>query len=432
MMCIAGMRGHFPRPFKLPSYILTPNSLWYNRVTVILYIPYGTDAPIYYRPIITIAMIVLNYVVYVMFAASPFGSIDHAQAEAYMLAIGSGLHPLQWLTNNFLHANFLHYFFNMLFLWVFGLVVEGKLGPLKMLAVYLGIGIFYGATTQILMLMIGHEPTYCLGASAVIFGLAMMSLIWAPRNTIEGVLIVWLAIFVRMKNFEMKISTMVMIALTLQISVLCVAGGGLSSELLHLTGAGIGLIVGLVMLKTKLVDCEDWDIFSVWSGKNIMQDDERRKIEENKPENIKRRAEKRQKRQNLLSEEIELALNNQTPLPAFVITQRKEREFSDWTLPQNLHLKMIQQLLGGKHWTEAIVSMRQYVERHHEQVAFVRLMLAQALLTQNKPSAAMKVLDGISLQEVGAEKQLAIPKIRKKAEAMHQKNLEEGVYEMDV
>jgi len=395
---------------------------------MIFYIPYGTDAPIYYRPITTIAMIVVNYIVYVIFAASPFGSINFEQAEPYMLAIGGGLYPLQWLTNNFLHANFFHFLFNMLFLWVFGIVVEGKLGPLKMLAVYLGIGILYGAVVQILML--GHEPTHCLGASAIIFGLAMMSLVWAPRNTVEGVLIVWL-IFMRFKHFEMKISTMVCIALTLQVIVLYIIGGGLSSELLHLTGAIIGLIAGLTMLKMKFVDCENWDIFSVWSGKNVMMDDERRKIEENKPENIKRRAEKRQKRENLLSEEIELAIQNQTPLPAFVIAQRKEQEFTDWALPQDVHLKMIQQLLAGKHWAEAITSMRQYLERHQEQVFFVRVMLAQALLSQNKPSAALKVLDDVSLKDLGAEKQSAIPKIRAKAEAMHQKNLEEGVYEMD-
>ena len=397
---------------------------------LIFYVPYGTDAPIYHRPIITIVMIVINYIMYVMFAAAPFGTIDFEQAEPYMLAVGSGLYPLQWLTNNFLHANFMHYLFNMLFLWVFGLVIEGKLGPLKMLAVYLGIGVLYGVTIQILTL--GQEPTHCLGASAIIFGLAMMSLIWAPRNTVEGVLIVWLIIFVRMKHFELKISTMIAIALTLQVIVLCMMGGGLSSELLHLTGAAIGLIVGLVMLKTKLVNCEDWDIFSVWSGKNAMTDDERRKMEENKPEAIKRRAEKRQKRQSLLSEGIESALNDQTPLPAFIIAQRKEREFADWTLPQDIHLKMIQQLLAGKHWIEAITSMRQYVERHQAQSVFVRLMLAQALLTQNKPSAALKVLDSIPLDGLGAEKQSAIPKIRKKAETMHQKNLEEGFYEMDV
>ena len=396
---------------------------------LIFYVPYGTDAPIYHRPIITITMMVICYIVYVIFAASPFGSIDFERAEPYMLAIGSGLYPLQWLTTNFLHANFFHYLFNMLFLWVFGVVVEGKLGARKMLAVYLGIGSFYGAAMQILTL--GHEPTHCLGASAIIFGLAMMCLIWAPKNTIAGVLIVWFIIFIRMKHFDMKISTMVCIALTLQVIVLYISGGGLSSELLHLMGAAVGLIVGLTMLKMKYVDCEHSDIFSVCSGKDVMMDEDRRKIEENKPENIKRRAEKRQKRENLLSEEIELAIEHKTPLPAFVIAQQKEREFTNWTLPQDLHWKLIQQLLAGKHWTEATVSMRRYLERHQERASFVRIMLSQTLLAQNKPSAAMKALDGIPLQEMSAEQQSAISKIRKKAEGMHQKNLEEGVYEMD-
>jgi len=116
-------------------------------------------------------------------------------------------------------------------------------------------------------------------------------------------------------------------------------------------------------------------------------------------------------------------------LPAFIIAQRKEREFADWILPQELHLKMIQQLLGGKHWTEATSSIRQYLERHQEQSVFVRLMLTQALLTQNKPSAALKALDAISPE--APEQRSAIPKIRAKAEAMHQKNLDNGFYEVD-
>ena len=395
---------------------------------MILYIPYGTDAPIYYRPIITIAMIVINWIVYAMTALGPFGSINYEIAGQYTLALGSGLHPLQWLTSNFLHDNFFHYLFNMIFLWVFGLIIEGKLGPYKMLAVYLGIGIIECAAEQILML--GHEPTMSLGASSIIFGLAAMSLIWAPKNEIYGLLIVWL-IFIRLKYLNIKISVMVSIALALQMAGLYFLGGGLSSQLLHLMGAIVGLVAGLVMLKMKLVDCEEWDIFSVWAGKNTMSDEDRRKIEENRPEAIQRRQEKRQKRQNLLAEEVHRALEHKTPLPAFVISQRTEREFSDWTLPQDLHLKMIQQLLGGKHWTEAVVSMRQYLERHHEQELFVRLMLAQALLARNKPQSAAKVLDTIPHQEIGVEQQSAIRKIRTKADAMHRQNLDEGIYEIE-
>ena len=34
--------------------------------------------------------------------------LDDTELETYMLSHGEGLHPLQWITSNFLHANILH------------------------------------------------------------------------------------------------------------------------------------------------------------------------------------------------------------------------------------------------------------------------------------------------------------------------------------
>ena len=65
---------------------------------------------------------------------------------------------------------------NMIALWAFGLVVEGKLGACKTLFVYLGIGVLHGAIVQFLML--GGAQNYCLGASAIIYGFMAMCLIW--------------------------------------------------------------------------------------------------------------------------------------------------------------------------------------------------------------------------------------------------------------
>jgi len=386
---------------------------------IFLYIPYGTDAPLYRLPIITIVMIVINIAVFAMFTGE--------QVEPYMLAMGTGLYPVQWLTANFLHADFFHLLFNMLFLWVFGPVIEGRMGAFRMLAIYLGIAIVFGAVFQILTL--GLEPGFALGASGVIFGLAAMSFIWAPESKVHGYVIFWFFRYGFVKDTETEISIIVGFFAVLQVLGSLLLGNNLLGELGHILGAILGLAVAIGLLKLKFVDCEYQDIFSVWSGAK-----ERAEIEAKDENAIQRRErglQKRQKRQNLLSEEIKLAIEHQTPLPAFVIAQRTEREFADWTLPQELHLKMIQQLLAGKHWTEATASMRHYLERHQEQASSIRIMLVQALLVQNKPSAAMKVLGSIPLQEMGAEQQSAISKIRKKAEAMHQKNLEEGVYEMD-
>ena len=91
---------------------------------MILYFPYGTDAPIYYRPIITIAMIVINVLVFASYTPGErlFAADAPVAVEPYMLAIGDGLHPVQWLTCNFLHANIFHLIGNMLFLWVLDLL----------------------------------------------------------------------------------------------------------------------------------------------------------------------------------------------------------------------------------------------------------------------------------------------------------------------
>jgi membrane associated rhomboid family serine protease len=385
-----------------------------------LYIPYGTDAPIYVRPVVTMVMIGLNVVVFFMVP----------QVEPFMLALGtgSGLHPLQWLTSNFFHNDIFHLIFNMLFLWVFGPIVEGRMGPLRMLVLYLGMAVLGGAIFQILTLTLGCNPNFGLGTSGVILGLAAMSFIWAPESKVHALMVVLIILVLRVKDTETDIKLIIVFFAIVQILASLLFGNGLSGELGHLVGITLGLAVAVAMLKWNLVDCESQDIFSVYSGEK-----DRAEMEEKKTafERLKEIDELRQKRQSLLDEEIELAIQNQTPLPAFVIAQRKEQEYVGWTLPQELHLKMIQQLLAGKHWTEATTSMQQYLVRHQEQALFVGMMLAQAFLSQNKPESAVKVLDDMLLHESEAVQQSAILKIRAKADVMHQKNLDEGVLELD-
>jgi hypothetical protein len=172
------------------------------------------------------------------------------------------------------------------------------------------------------------------------------------------------------------------------------------------------------MLKMNLIDCEHWDIISVWKGEHNLTDKERSVIEGKITEPM------------TPVEEIEWALTNQKPVRAYLIAQRKEREISGWTLPQELHLKIIQQFFVLKHWEAAAASMRQYLERYKIQASSVRMMLAQALLAQNKPKSAIKVLASITTKEFGAEQHTSIKNIQAEAEAMHQKNTDEGICEI--
>ena len=160
-------------------------------------IPTGTDAPIYHWPYVTVGMIVLNVALAFLVPPEIHGPaldedgevVEEVQRvtnfDRYSLALGDGrLHPVQWVTHNFLHYGLIHVAGNMVFLWAFGIVVEGKLGPLKYLIAYLAIGTLHGAVTQVLFLKSGLDA-HAAGASAVIYGLLAACMIWAPRNELN-------------------------------------------------------------------------------------------------------------------------------------------------------------------------------------------------------------------------------------------------------
>ena len=97
----------------------------------ILFFPVGTDAPIYHRPFATIGLIAANVL---LFIASWQG-----QMGGWLLQLGNGLHPVQWWTSAFYHYGVMHLLGNMVFLWTFGLIVEGKLGWWQFLPLYLAL-----------------------------------------------------------------------------------------------------------------------------------------------------------------------------------------------------------------------------------------------------------------------------------------------------
>ncbi|MEQ8770514.1 MAG: rhomboid family intramembrane serine protease [Phycisphaerales bacterium] len=101
------------------------------------------------------------------------------------------------VTFQFLHANFMHLFFNMLGLWIFGSLVEQYLGSRKFLAYYLVCGIF-GGLTYLLLNLLGtlggisfpgvlpnHTYTPLVGASAGVFGVIVACAFISPNTIVQ-------------------------------------------------------------------------------------------------------------------------------------------------------------------------------------------------------------------------------------------------------
>ncbi|MEZ6069510.1 MAG: rhomboid family intramembrane serine protease [Pirellulales bacterium] len=120
-----------------------------------------------------------------------------------VLHFGNGLHPTQWLTAAFMHIDIFHIVGNMMFLWPFGLVVEGKIGWWRFLLVYLGIAVTANFIFQVAML--GSTFQYALGASTAIYGLIGVSIIWAPKNELDVVYFVWVMFVLRTGTTEIAI-----------------------------------------------------------------------------------------------------------------------------------------------------------------------------------------------------------------------------------
>ena len=384
-----------------------------------MFFPYSTDAPVYYWPKTTVALIVINVLVFV-WQMNHFD--DPEMLQSWTLEVGHGyLSPIQWLTTNFMHGGLMHLIGNMVAFWSFGLVVEGKVGPWKALLIYLGICILYGMTVQ-LITFTGPE-SHCLGASAIVYGMMAIALIWAPENSMDCMLIIRLRPFF----FEVPIKVLVIIFLLIQIAVLILTGGQLSSEFLHAVGAFWGFAVGIWMVKTNRVDCEHWDIFSVWQGRHEMTDLERAKADAQKPAMIKKREEERKARQERMLghqermlEEIRLAIRSGHPLPAIKIYEKTQKEYTGWTIPEQDLLQLIQLLADQKHWQEAVFGLEEYLARYTSRAATVRMRYANILLTERKqPGAALRVLEPVDPNSLEPSQRDYFQKLITRAQQMH-------------
>jgi membrane associated rhomboid family serine protease len=229
---------------------------------IMLMIPINTDAPIYHWPVVTVGLIAVNAAVFAL----------AGQPREYMLVVGDGWHPVQWVSAAFLHADPIHLIGNMFFLWAYGLVVEGKLGWWRFLATYLLIAVIQHAVVQTAFGLAAFgtgelQPRYVLGASGAISGLMAIALLWAPVNEFT---VIWgysWSLRVVAREDEMSVWTFSLWFIGWDLLAAYFTGFPLSTPVLHLTGVGVGLISGLLFLQFRWVDCERSDVFSLCSGR---------------------------------------------------------------------------------------------------------------------------------------------------------------------
>ncbi len=383
-----------------------------------MFFPYGTDAPIYYWPYTTVAMIVVNVLVFVLEMTNP------GLMEWLALQTGSGLHPLEWLTSNFDHEGFWHIAGNMIFLWAFGLIVEGKLGWWRTLTIYLGLGIVQSALEQVLMLF--GPVHHILGASAIISGFMAMCFIWAPENSLQCVLVFAFGFHYQIKYIDVRVKVFVVIFLGLQALDIALSGAILSSAMLHAFGAALGFAVAIWMVKTKRVDCENWDIFSVAKGRHKMTREERDAEILNSIEYQQRKQERTRKRAGETQQWVREQIGAGNPKAAAEVYRRVRIELPDWSLPDAELFGLIVALRKAGLLADAIPLMAEHLARYTSNSISLRMALGEALIRERRPAQALKVLAKLMDISLDERQRQILTGLRQKARKLH----EEDPYEV--
>jgi membrane associated rhomboid family serine protease len=424
-------------------------------------IPWGTDAPVYHWPFATVGLIVVTTLAFLVTAAKIGSGVDedaarvevveaepdgegagpakdsdnvraepkvdaepegHSDVERLMLLHGEGLHPHQWITSNFIHGDIFHLIGNMIFLWTFGIIVEGKIGWFRFLMLYLGLGIAQCASEQVAML--GASGGVSFGASAIIYGLLAICLIWAPRNELYcGV-----AYGVRAGEVEIPILWFGVFYIAYEAVTATFLGFQLSTPLLHAFGAIWGLAVGLVMLKAGWVDCENWDLLAVMKGRHGRPPEKTKKAVREEAEREDRKAETTEAKSLANLERLRTAIAEGHLAAALTLYRKVDQDRGSWPPQEADLLGLIKLLHAEKRWAESVPIMEQYVGRFPQKAARMRLSLAQLLIReQQRPAQALRVLAEIPAGALPESLEQARRQLERKANKMR----EDGVLELE-
>ena len=149
-------------------------------------IPLRSSERTYSTASVTIALIIVNFAVFLYEAMLPSWQLDR-----FILQYGivpDRLHYSQLLTSMFVHGGWLHVIGNMWFLWVFGKNIEDLLGHFPYLLFYLTSGLAAGLT-QVLIDPYSRIPT--VGASGAIAGVMGAYLVKYPRARIVTLIFIF-------------------------------------------------------------------------------------------------------------------------------------------------------------------------------------------------------------------------------------------------
>lgn len=385
-------------------------------------IPVSTDAPVYHWPYGTVGLIIANTALFFLLP----------ELAPYIPQLGP-IHLLEWIRCLFLHPGIVQLIGNMIFLWGFGLVVEGKVGTGRFLLIYFAIGMLVGV----------FDRMGAGGATPIIYGLMAISLVWAPKNEMT---IYFIAFVYRLfiNTFEVSILVFSGYYIFFEFMFAVLFGFQFTDSLMNLLGSGLGGLIGYLMLKRKLVDCESWDLISVL--RNQQGRSERNQRVSSLPQADYQLVPRKKKKQSTVSQDTESEEQKLTAKREKSLTQIRTlieagkvnaalteyqgaiRLLGSLTLPAGLLKGLADGLYRQRMFTEALPYYEEYLNRFPDLALATRVRLAALYLeVEARPRAALRVLSEIPPHSLSDRQEQQRETLERRANSM----IEEGVIELE-
>jgi membrane associated rhomboid family serine protease len=208
-------------------------------------IPIATNRRCNSFPFVTAGLIVINTLVLIL---------EYAVGDTTaILKWGfTPAHPsiLTILTSVFMHAGPIHLIGNMLFLWVFGSVVEDALGPLVYGLFYVGGGLAAALMHWAVTLTMAPREAYipCVGASGAVAAILAIFAVRFYRNKVRIAYFLWFYL-IRWGTFEAPSLWAVGIWFGLELlnGFLTIGGGEGVAHWAHIGGFLFGIAMGFAL-----------------------------------------------------------------------------------------------------------------------------------------------------------------------------------------
>lgn len=220
------------------------------------FIPYKVNRPFKDFPILTLAIIITNVLVFAITATDLNRTVQLLGFRPNM----QGFYT--WFTSMFLHADpIFHLGWNMFFLWLFGSVLEDALGKLRYAIVYFTSGLVaalvHGLIVALFIPQMAMVPA--IGASGALAGVMGVFAVRFYKNQISIAYFVWVLIF--MKWGVVELTSVVGLGLWFGrelLSGLIQIAAGMSgvASWAHIGGFAFGAAVAFIFKLVKEADTE--------------------------------------------------------------------------------------------------------------------------------------------------------------------------------